>query len=349
MTTPAAQLATPGATNRLGVALVGFGRWGANHARTISSSPATRLVGVADASADRRAEAVARYGVPVHADIDSMLQDVQVEALVIASPMPTHVPITRRAIASGRHVLIEKPAATATAQVDELISLAETHDVRLSVGHTFLYAQPIRNIDRWLRRSAPSEPWLIRSERLGGSRRPDCDVLWNLAPHDVSILLHLMRQPAVEVSARGHSFPGGRDWDTMTVDIRFSSGARGEIYVGWRHSGAKRSLRVLGKDWGLSYRQARGGDYLKSSLHVEGPGAGETRADDLYRDCERGSPDTITGYREPLLVELEEFAAACRTGIPTVTGPAHLRAVTAILEACARSAAEGGRLVEPDC
>lgn len=329
-------------TAALGIALIGCGRWGANHARAAIEAEGVTLVGVVESDKNRREAASLSYGVTSWASLSDALDDPAVEAVVIATPAPTHAALAHAALNGGRHVLIEKPAATSRNDAERLIDLAAAKGLQLSAGHTFLYAQPLRNAATWIRNSAPSRPWMVRSERLGGRRRPDCDVLWNLAPHDISILLHLMDEPVVEVSARAHIFPGGQLWDAATLDLYFASGARGEVYVGWRHPGAKRSLRVLAEGWSLTYRHGKSGDFLTATTNHDQ----QAEKAALYRNCVRDELDgTVSGYPEPLRVELEEFAHACREKHPTVTGPDHLLSVTSVLEACARSAAASGKLI----
>lgn len=324
----------------LGVAVVGHGRWGRNHARVASSADGVRLVGVVEPEASGRREAAARYGTQGWPTLAEALADDQVEAVVIAAPAATHAALAVEALNAGRHVLVEKPAGMSVSEALTMTEHARRAGVQVSAGHTFLYAQPIRNVATWLGKTDRGRPWLIRSERLGGRRREDCDVLWNLAPHDVSILLHLADEPVVRVSARGHVFPGGCRWDLATVEVDFASGLRGEVYVGWRHPGAKRSLRLLGENWAVRYRHgAPGGD----TLQLEG-------AEDelLVAGCERAAHGALGTYREPLLVQLEEFASACRHGHPTVTGPAHFLAVTRVLQAASRSAAAEGKPEDVD-
>ncbi|MEY9967541.1 putative dehydrogenase [Streptacidiphilus sp. MAP12-16] len=331
---------TPHGTARgpapLGIAVVGCGRWGANHVRVAADTAGVRLVGVVDADPEQRHQAGQSHGVPAWSTLEQALEDRRVEAVIVATPAGTHAELVRRALLAGRHVLVEKPAAMSVADASEMVRIAAGAGRQLSAGHTFLYAQPVRNIASWLRDVGPSRPWLARSERLGGRRRADCSVLWNFGPHDVSLLLHLLGEPVVEVAARGHRFPGSGRLDTVTVDLGFASGARGEIYLGWRHPGAKRSLRLLGEDWALRYRHGHldGQDVLTLTGRPEDAVLGS--------GCLRDERNALGGYVEPLHRQLEEFASACRTGTPTVTGPEHLLAITSVLEAAEYSAALGG-------
>nr|WP_268873589.1 Gfo/Idh/MocA family oxidoreductase [Streptacidiphilus neutrinimicus] len=319
---------------------MGCGRWGRNHVRVAASATNVTLVGVVDPDRAQRDRVARDHAVTGWSHLEQALEDPRVEAVVIATPATTHSDLVARGLVSGRHVLVEKPAAMSVADATALVRAAQEKGVQLSAGHTFLYSRPVRNMAAWLREGAPSAPWLIRSERLGGQRRGDCSVLWNFGPHDVSLLLHLVGDPVVEVAARGHHFPGGGHLDTVTVDVTFSSGVRGEIYLGWRHAGAKRSLRLLGEDWVLRYRHGHldGGDVMLLGGLGEGPAADAA----LAAGCERDSRGALGGYGEPLRVQLEEFVAACRTGVTTLTGPNHLLAVTAVLEAAEYSAALGG-------
>jgi predicted dehydrogenase len=321
--------------DRLGVAVVGYGPWGANHARAVGRSAKLRLAAVVEPREARQAVAASSTGAAIYATLDEAVQDPAVEAAVIATPAGTHVELATAALTAGRHVLVEKPVATRPVEARSLADLADHHGLQILAGHTFLYSQPIRDIKRWMA-TVPDRPWLVRSERLGGRRRPDCDVIWNLAPHDLSIMLYLVDEPVTEVMAHGTAFGGATGWDAATIHLRFRSGLAGEVYVNWRHPGAKRSLRILGEDWALRYRYDRAGDVLSVD------GADRTDTSLLARSCGRTPDGRLSAYPEPLLEELEAFAHACRTGTSAETGPAHFIPVIEVLDAASRSASVGG-------
>lgn len=323
----------------LGVAVVGCGRWGSNHARVAAGAAGVRFVGMVEPDPALRRQAERLYGVAGWSGLEQALGDRRVEAVVIATPAVTHQELVLQALRAGRHVLVEKPAAMGVDAAAQMVRTSAEAGVQLSAGHTFLYARPVRDIAAWLGASAPSRPWLVRSERLGGRRRSDCGVLWNFGPHDVSILLHLLGEPVLEVAARGHRFPQGGHLDMVTLDLGFASGTRGEVYLGWRHPGAKRSLRLLGEDWALRYRHGLNG---RDVLALTGRDGGPLTDSPMTSGRPGGEGGALDAYAEPLGIQLGEFALACRTGVPTMTGPDHLLAVTAVLEAAQHSAALGG-------
>lgn len=341
---PAWASATPktGATTTpVGVALVGYGVWGAKHARAASSSDGLRLIGVVEPDDTRRSRVAAEYGTATWSTLEMALRDPAVEAVVIATPASTHLDLALKALRAGRHVLVEKPAAMSLSGALTLVGEAKDRRLQLAAGHTFLYSQPIRNIAAWLRTGKTGPPRVVHSERLGARQRADCDVMWNLAPHDVSILLHLIDGPVVEVAATAHAFPGSKSWDVATIDLRCASGMRGLVRVGWRCPGRKRALRLWGGNWVLRYRDGEHGDVL--GLVLDGERADRHPADlYLYQGCSWSKSGLLVGYPEPLRVELKEFAASCRSGRPPITGPIHLAAVTAVLDAASRSADSGG-------
>lgn len=318
-------------TTRIGVAVVGHGSWGRNHARVAVASTEVELVGVVDTDEDRlRADHVGS-GTRRWTSLDAALADDRVQAVIVATPPATHAAITESALRSDRHVLVEKPAAMRLRDARSLAELARRRGLAYGVGHTFLYSPQIRAVADWMRMDAPGRPLVVRSERLGARYRQDCDVLWNLAPHDVSILMHLVAEPVVAVTARTHAFGHHGRSDIAKIDLQFSSGLRGEVYVAWRHPGKKRSLRVLGSDWSIRYRD----DLEERRVVVE-----------LYGEVSSG---TVADHRmEPLLVQLDEFARYCRSGVPCATGPQHILATTAVLCAAERSAARGGTLERVD-
>ncbi|MEU6172378.1 Gfo/Idh/MocA family oxidoreductase [Streptantibioticus parmotrematis] len=327
----------------VGVALFGYGAWGGNHARVLSSTGDARLSGIVEPDPERREAARAAHpDVPVWRDAAAALRDPEVEAVVVATPAHTHARVAEEVVTAGRHVLVEKPFATRGRDAQQVARRARAAGVVSMAGHTFLYAQPVLNIARILREGLLDAPVFVRSERLGSRRRADCGALWNLAPHDVSILLYLLDSPVAEVSARSHVFRSGGSAghdDATSVDLTFESGAAAAVQVSWRSAGKRRALSVLGETWSMEYLNRSGGDHLALDC---GPATADQDAlrQLLYEGCELA--DGGVRYREPLQAEVEHFARCCRTGETPRTGARHAIETARVLEAAERSASEGG-------
>lgn len=335
---------------RLGTLLVGYGTWGGNHARLLAAAPRIELTGIVEPSSERRDAARRAYpGVRVWAELDAALADPRTEAAVVASPLHTHARVAGRLIASGRHVLVEKPFALTAADAEYLVRAAGAAGVVAMAGHTFLYCRPIVNLARLVHDGRLSEPVFLRSERLGSQPRPDCGALWNLAPHDVAILLYLMNEPVAELSARSHFFAAGEHDDATSIDLLFPSGASAVVQVSRRTAEKRRALSVFGAAWTLEYSQRPGGD--RFALEDAAARNGAAAPDALDRALREGLRDGADGgvrYREPLLAELEHFAECCRTGREPRSGGRHAAEVVRVLEAAAASAAAGGAPVRLD-
>ncbi|MET9255183.1 Gfo/Idh/MocA family oxidoreductase [Streptomyces sp. NPDC048182] len=347
---PAGPSAGPGeplpAGPPVGVAVLGYGPWGTNHARALTRTRGARLAGIVEPDPHRRAAARAAHpGVPVLADARDALRDPDTEAVVVATPARTHPEVAARVIGAGRHVLVEKPFAQRGRDAERLLRAAGEAGVVAMAGHTFLYSRPVLNIARMLRTGQLSAPLFVRSERLGSRRHPDCGALWNLAPHDVSILLHVLDSPVVSLTARSHVFGRGEHDDATGIDLEFASGAGAVVQVSWCATEKRRALSVRGEDWTVDYRMRSGGDDLTLAFDA---GSERPVPERLRRALRRGldvDTDGRVRYEEPLQGELEHFALCCRTGRTPRSGAWHAAETSRVLEAAARSAAAGGARV----
>src|SRR5262245_5883428 len=176
------------------VAQIGCGYWGPNVLRNFSAQPGCAVKFVAEINPERQAYVRANFPRSEVVDsLDAILNDSQVDAVVVATPASSHYALAKKILESGKHVLVEKPLATSTAHADELVSLAEASGKLLMVGHTFLYNAAVRYARKLLADEELGQLYYIYSQRLNlGQVRSDVNAWWNLAPHDVSILLYLM-------------------------------------------------------------------------------------------------------------------------------------------------------------
>ena len=192
-------------TRTTGVAVVGYGYWGANLARNVASAASLRLVGVADPDEAQRKQATSALpGIRSWLSLDEVLDDLEVGAVILAVPAHMHGDMARQVLASGRHVLVEKPLATDPRAADDIVALADERELIAMVGHTFLYSPPVLRLREYIAAGELGEVQYLYSQRLSlGRIRRDCNALWNFAPHDISIMLHLLDERPVEVSGQG--------------------------------------------------------------------------------------------------------------------------------------------------
>ena len=338
----------------IGVAVIGAGYWGPNLARNFAASERFRLVWVADLDESRARRAIGSYStVSTTSDFAVALSDERVSAVAIATPAATHLEIALEALRAGKHVLIEKPIAATYADGLQLVEEADSRNLVLMCDHTYCYTPAVAKIRELVRSGELGDLHFIDSVRINlGIVQKDIDVLWDLAPHDLSILDSVL--PAgvepLAVAAHGADPIGAGRSCVAFVTLQLTGGAIAHIHVNWMSptkvrttliGGSKRAL--LWDDLNPVQRVAvfdRGVDLVPS----EQVGA-EDRRETLvsYRSGDMISP--ALPEREPLREVVEEFAHCIRTGrTPLTDGRAGLR-VLDILEAASRSLAFHGAVV----
>lgn len=332
-------------------ALAGYGYWGVNLARNLSASATTELVGVADPSPEQQERIRTDHpSVNVWSSFDELLADRSVEAVVIATPASMHEAMAFAAIESGRHVMVEKPLADTAAGADRIVAAGRAAGVIVMVGHTFLYSRPVQVLRDLVQNGDLGNVQYLYSQRLSlGRIRKDCNALWNFAPHDVSIMMHVLDARPVEVSARGFRFIGDVD-DVCFASLEFDNGVGANIHVSWIDPRKTRLMTVVGDEqmaiyndvsadqklWVVDAGVARSADF--GGYESMGDFQWRTRAGDI-RIPHIPMP-------EPLRTELTAFGSACRSGEAPPTHGDHGAGVVRVLEAIDRSAASRGAPVE---
>jgi predicted dehydrogenase len=348
------------------IGLAGLGYWGSKLARNLYEAEGCSLTAVCDLDEDRRGAAVKRYpGCRATADLDNLFAAPEVDAVVLATPAAMHAEHTRAALKAGKHVLVEKPLALTSADCEELCSLAEERSLTLMVGHTFIYSEPVRALRRLIQAGDLGRVLYVYGQRLNlGIIREDLNALWNYGPHDVSILLYLLDQVPVRVSAQQFPLLDHNLEDVAFLVLEFPDGIVGHIHESWLDPRKVRQFIVVGDekmavyddtdvesplriyDKGVSPMAASGSDGRLVAL----PGASvdedfgkfklEVRAGDMLSP--RVEP------REPLRTEVEHFIESVRSGRPPHTDGMHGTEVVSIRECAERSARDGGRWIERD-
>lgn len=322
---------------RIGV--IGFGYWGPNVVRNLRDTSMADLVGVAEARPERHGE-IRRLaqGVRVFDDHRRLLE-ADIDAVVIATPIHTHFDLAREALLAGKHVLVEKPMTASAEEAAELIRVAANASRILMVGHTFVYNPAVQELARLVQDGELGRIYHVDAARLNlGLFQRRSNVIWDLAPHDVSILLHLLGRPPLLVSSWGSTCVQSDVHDVAYLELIFEGGMAAQIHVSWLDPAKVRRVTVLGDRKMAVYNDVAPVEKLR--IYDLGVNFGPDVPGPMYRH----GPVTIPpiAWREPLLVQCEHFAECISTGQAPVTDGVQGMVVVATLEAANRSLAAGG-------
>jgi len=331
---------------RIGV--LGCGYWGPNHIRNFSSLRAAgaEMALAADRDPARRSHVSDLYPwVRAVASADEVIEDATIDAVVVATPVATHFPLAKRALEAGKHVLVEKPFVTSVAEADELVRLARRRERVLLVGHTFEYAAAVDRIREIVAAGEIGDVLYVRSLRVNlGLFQKDVNVLWDLAAHDVSILLYVLRAMPEAVSAAGsaHVTPGVEDVVTLTLE--FGASLMANVIVSWLDPRKVREMTFVGNRKMLVYDDVSSNEKIRIyDKGVEAPRHYDSFGEFQYAYRYGDIVTPMIREHEPLRAECTDFLECIRTGrAPRSGGEAGAR-VTRVLAAAQRSLEEGGR------
>jgi predicted dehydrogenase len=233
---------------RLRVGQAGLGYWGRNLARNFDELAELRWL--CDASEERRAEFADRYAnAQVTGDFEEMISAGDLDAVVIATPVPTHFSLARQALLAGKHVFVEKPPAMQVAEMEELIGLAESRGLVLMPGHLLLYHPAVQKLKELVDEGQLGEVLVVYGNRQNlGRIRKDENALWSLGVHDLSVILYLIGEEIVEAAAHGHAFLNEGVEDVVFCYLRFASGKIAHMHLSWLDPHKMRRLTVVGRD-----------------------------------------------------------------------------------------------------
>ena len=218
----------------LNFGVIGYGYWGPNIVRNLRSLDGCQLTGVCDQSpvARRRIQS-AHPGVPVYADAAELLKSPDVDVVAVITPVWTHFELAKAALENGKHVFVEKPFTSNIAQAEELIEIAERKNLKIMVDHTFLFTGAVRKIRQLLDEGALGKLYYYDSTRVNlGLFQHDCNVIWDLAPHDLSIMNYLLKEDAEAIVATGQTHLNGHE-DIAFITAYFPDKVIAHINVNW--------------------------------------------------------------------------------------------------------------------
>ena len=299
----------------LRVAVVGYGYWGPNLARNALESPDLELAALCERDHARGAAFSARMpGVPVMNELDHVLADPTIDAVIVATPPRTHHPIVRAALEAGKHVLVEKPLATTSADARDLIGAAEARDLVLMPGHTFVYSPPVNKVRELIEQGALGDLYFVTSSRMNLGKYQADGVICDLAPHDLSILLYWLDEPITEVAASGLSVLEPGVPTTAFLTLTFASGAAANVQISWLAPRKVREMIVVGSRQMVQYDDTAIDETVRvydRGMELSAPeNFGEHQL--TYRSGDMIAPRLDAA--EPLGLELADFARAIRTG-----------------------------------
>jgi predicted dehydrogenase len=327
--------------------VVGYGYWGPNIVRNVVERPEFRLMGLCEMDEGRAEDFRRRHpGVWVESDYDAALADPRIEAVAIATPPHTHYNLVRRALEAGKHVLVEKPLARTADEAAKLVALADELGLVMMPGHTFVYSPSVNKVRDLIQTDELGEIYFVTSSRMNLGLYQQDGVVLDLAPHDLSVLLHWLGKPLVEVSATGRSVFQEGVHETAFLTLRFEGGTQANVQLSWLAPRKVRQMVVVGSRRMVHYEDTSADDSVRiydRGLDFSEPPAnfGEYRL--TYRSGDMVAPRIQA--LEPLSQELQDFASAIREGTTPVSNSRLGLEIVLGLEALEQSLANRGEPV----
>jgi predicted dehydrogenase len=234
----------------MNIGIIGFGYWGPNLVRNFSSLQNCKVSAIAEANATRHELIKKQYrDVKIYLAAEELIKDNLIDAVVIATPVFSHYPLAKLALESGKHVLIEKPMTSSSRDAIELIEIAEQKKISLMVDHTFLYTGAVQKMKELVTSNALGKLSYIDSTRINlGLFQPDINVLWDLAPHDISILNYLVDERPISVNATGVSHTNNGIENIAYLTLNYNSGFIAHFNCSWSSPVKIRMMLIGGSE-----------------------------------------------------------------------------------------------------
>ena len=295
------------------IALVGLGYWGPNILRVLIEMGGVRVSYICDLDEDRLRHYARRYPSTIATlRYEDVLEDPDVDAVIIVTPVFTHYELASGALAAGKHTLVEKPLAPSAAQAQELRATAKEHGLVLMCGHTFLYSPPVRAVKEILERQELGEIYFVSASRVNlGLHQRDVSVIWDLGPHDFSFLLYRLEEFPEWVSAVGRDSIVKGIPDVAFVDMIFPSGILANVELSWLAPSKLRRTVIVGSEKMVVYDDGNAEPvriFDHGVVYKDPETFGQYQLS--YRTGDIVSPKLDTG--EPLALEMREFIDCVR-------------------------------------
>lgn len=332
------------ARSPLKIGVIGYGYWGPNLVRNFVAQPESTVTMVADlepTNLRKVRQLFPSVGLTEHAS--ELIESSDVDAVAIATPVSSHFELAKAAIEAGKHVLIEKPITSACQQAQELIALAEQNQVVLMVDHTFVFTGAVRKMRQLIEDGELGELYYFDSERINlGLLQQDVNVLWDLATHDLSILLYLFDESPASVQAIGHRHVNSAQEEMASLNLNYESGFHAHIRVSWLSPVKMRLTLIGGSRKMIVYNDVEPSEKVRvydKGIVLDFGDEEVTAMKPIYRAGDVFIPEL--DRTEALQAETSHFLDCIRDGQQPLTGGAEGLAVVKILEAANRSLESG--------
>lgn len=331
--------------NPLRVGVIGCGYWGPNLIRNFARHPDARVQAVCDKDVKRAERAGLEYRVPTVADRpEKLFGDKDLDLIVVATPTATHYTLAKAALRAGKHVLVMKPLTSSVEEAEELVDLAGRRGVRLAVDHTFVFTPAVRKLRSLVTSGELGDLYYFDSVRVNlGLFQHDINVIWDLAPHDISILDYVVGGEPEEIGAVGVAHAGSRTENIAYITIKYPNRFLAHVHVNWLAPAKVRQMILGGSRKMVVYDDVQPSEKVKvydRGVSFGGNGDDPYKFMVSYRSGDVVSPQ-LDG-KEALAVEVDNIVKAVQGKEPLVVdGGAGVRVVR-LLEAAQRSMAQGG-------
>jgi predicted dehydrogenase len=333
------------------IAVIGCGYWGPNLVRNFCSLQGSKVKYVCDVQKDRLAHLKNLYpAIETTTDFNSVIDDPEIDAVAIATPVGLHYKLAKKCLQAGKHTFIEKPMASTVAECKELNDIADNMNLSIVVGHTFIYSPPVRKIKEIVSRGALGELQYISTRRLNlGLFQTDINVTWDLAPHDISIILYILEKVPVSVNCQGKAHVNREIEDVTNLTLNFKNGGFATIQSSWLDPNKVREMTFVGSKRMLVYNDLEPNEKIKIyDKRVEMPPYYDTFAEFHYSYHYGDIYSPYIKQYEPLKEECQHFLDCIRTGQKPLSGGVEGLQVVQILEAASKSLKNDGAPVEID-
>ena len=332
-------------TREISIGIVGCGYWGPLLVRNFVNLPNCKVTAVCDANEARLKHVKGLYpSVSCVTDFNRLLTDFDIDAIVIVTPVKFHYPLAKASLLAGKHTFIEKPMASSSAECEELINLAQARNLTLLVDHTFLYSAAVRKIVDIVEAGDIGDIRYINSRRLNlGLFQKDINVAWDLAPHDIAIILHILGEFPMSVNCQGNAHVTPNIEDVTNMSLMFRHKRFATIQSSWLEPRKIREMTIVGSRRMIVYDDLQTHEKIKVyDVRVERPPHYDTFAEFQYSYHYGDSYIPHLHQEEPLKAVCQHFVECIETGATPLTSGRSGYEMVKILEAASASLKANG-------